>query len=151
MRIVEMNHSHTETLHDLEKLCFSKPWSQKALDDQVENPRSYFITAMEGDAILGYGGMHCAADECYIDNIAVFRRYRGQGMGSIIINSLADEARARGCRFISLEVRVSNKKAIRLYERCGFQREGQRRNFYSAPMEDALILTRWFKKDEEHI
>ena len=145
MKIVEMIHSHTEILHDLEKLCFSKPWSRKALEDQVDNPRAYFVTAMEGEAVLGYGGMHCAADECYIDNIAVFRRYRGRGLGTAIIERLAQEARRRGCRFISLEVRVSNKKAIRLYERCGFQREGERKNFYSAPMEDGLILTRWLK------
>lgn len=146
MKIVEMNHSHTETLADLEKLCFSRPWSQKSLDDQVDLPQAYFVTAMEGEAILGYGGMHCAARECYIDNIAVFRHQRRRGVATAILHALEVEAHRRNSEFMSLEVRVSNRVAIALYRGFGFQQEGRRRNFYDEPMEDAWILTKWLEK-----
>lgn len=143
MKIVKMTHEHTETLADLEKLCFANPWSQKSLDDQVNNQRAVFLTAMEGDAILGYGGMHQGGDEFYIDNIAVFRHHRGKGVGTAIIEALELEAKSRGGDFISLEVRVSNK-AAGLYKRLGFREEGRRKNFYTDPLEDALILTKRF-------
>jgi len=143
MKIVKMTHEHTETLADLEKLCFVNPWSQKSLDDQVENHRAVFLTAMEGNAILGYGGMHQGGKEFYIDNIAVFRHHRGKGVGTAIIEALETEAVSRGGDFISLEVRVSNK-AAGLYKRLGFQDEGRRKNFYSDPLEDAIILTKRF-------
>lgn len=134
---------HTEALADLEKLCFSHPWSKKALDDAVDQQSAYFFTAMSGDSILGYGGMHSTIDEFYIDNIAVFRHRRNQGVGTAIVQALIDEAKKRDGKFISLEVRVSNK-AVSLYERLGFKEEGRRKNFYSDPTEDALILTKRF-------
>lgn len=143
MKIVEMTKEHTETLADLEKLCFSEPWSKKSLDDMVDHPTAYFVTAMHEENILGYGGMHCSIDEFYIDNIAVFRRHRNKGVGSAIINHLTEEAKRRGGKFISLEVRVSNK-AVGLYQQLGFLEEGRRKNFYTNPREDALILTKRF-------
>ena len=138
-----MDNTHTESLADLEKLCFSNPWSKKSLDNQIESPIAYFITAVEDTAILGYGGMHCVAGECYIDNIAVYKHRRNKGTGTAIIAALEQEARRRKSDFISLEVRPSNK-AVALYMRLGFVEEGRRKNFYSDPTEDALILTKRF-------
>lgn len=143
IEIHPMTKEHTETLADLEKLCFSQPWSKKSLDDAVDQSSAYFVTAMSEDSILGYGGMHCAIDEFYIDNIAVFRHRRNNGVGTAIVQALIDEAKRRDGNFISLEVRVSNK-AISLYERLGFKEEGRRKNFYSNPTEDGLILTKRF-------
>ena len=127
-----------------EKLCFARPWSQKALLDEVDNPNAYFVTAVDGDIVLGYGGMHCACKEYYMDNVAVFGHHRRKGVGSAIVEALAAEAKRRGGEFISLEVRPSNAQALRLYTRLGFAEEGRRRNFYSNPTEDALLLTRRF-------
>lgn len=143
MEIVRMDYSHTETLADLEKLCFAQPWSKKSLDEQIKNPIAYFIVAMEEDAILGYGGMHCTVDECYVDNVAVFRHQRKRGVGTAIISDMIKEATSRQGRFVSLEARPSNKAAVSLYKKLGFVEEGRRKNFYSDPKEDALILTRW--------
>ena len=89
MQIVKMEKEHCEILAELEKLCFSRPWSRKALEDEVANPRAYFVTAVDGDKILGYGGMHCSHMECYIDNIAVFGHHRRKGVGSAIVEALA--------------------------------------------------------------
>ena len=146
MEIVSMNHSHTEILADLEKLCFSTPWSKKSLDDQVENPRAFFVVAVEGDSVLGYGGMHCVSSECYLDNIAVFRHHRRKGVATAIIGALEKHAREINSDFLSLEVRRSNWRANDLYFKCGFEEEGRRKNFYTDPMEDALILTKWLRK-----
>lgn len=111
MEIVSMKQQHTQILADLEKLCFSAPWSQTSLEDQVNNPRACFLTAVEGDQVLGYGGMHIAAGECYVDNIAVFHPCRGRGVGSAIIQALIDQAKKRDSAFLSLEVRPSNRAA----------------------------------------
>lgn len=148
MQIVKMEKEHCEILAELEKLCFSRPWSRKALEDEVANPRAYFVTAVDGDKILGYGGMHCSHMECYIDNIAVFGHHRKKGVGSAIVRQLAQEAQRRGADFISLEVRPSNLAAVNLYMGLGFVEEGRRRNFYNDPTEDALILTRRFRKED---
>ena len=149
MQIVKMEKEHCEILAELEKLCFSRPWSQKALEDEVDNPRAYFVTAVDGDKILGYGGMHCSHMECYIDNITVFGHHRRKGVGSAIVEALAAEARRQRAEFISLEVRPSNRAAVGLYTKLGFAEEGRRRNFYNDPTEDALILTRRFPKEGE--
>ena len=146
-KIVRLQKEHCEILAELEKLCFSRPWSQKSIEDQVNNPHAFFVTAGEGGKILGYGGMHCSHGECYIDNIAVFGHHRKKGVGTAIVEALIREAQRRNSEFISLEVRPSNQVAVRLYTRLGFVEEGRRRNFYTDPTEDALILTRRFGKE----
>ena len=90
--------------------------------------------------------MHCSHHECYIDNIAVFGHHRKKGVGSSIVRELMEEAKRREAEFISLEVRPSNRVAVRLYTGLGFAEEGRRRNFYTDPTEDALILTYRFQK-----
>lgn len=128
-----MTREHTELLAELEKLCFARPWSQKALLDEVDNPNAYFVTAVDGDIVLGYGGMHCACKEYYMDNVAVFGHHRRKGVGSAIVEALAAEAKRRGGEFISLEVRPSNAQALRLYTRLGFAEEGRRPEFLFQP------------------
>ena len=147
MEIVRLQKEHCEILAELEKLCFSHPWSQRAIEDEVHNSNAYFVTAVDGDKILGYGGMHCTHQECYEDNIAVFGHHRKKGVGTAIVLALVHEAQRRGAEYISLEVRPSNRPAVGLYTKLGFLEEGRRRNFYNDPTEDALILTRRFQKE----
>ena len=147
MEIVRLQKEHCVILAELEKLCFSRPWSQKAIEDEVNNPNAFFVTAVDEEKILGYGGMHCTHQECYIDNIAVFGHQRKRGVGTAIVKALVQEAQRRGAEYISLEVRPSNRPAVGLYTKLGFMEEGRRRNFYSDPTEDALILTRRFPKE----
>ena len=144
-----MTAEHTELLAELEKLCFARPWSRRALEDELQNPNAYFVTAVDGDSVLGYGGMHFSCGECYIDNIAVFGHHRRKGVGTAVVEALTEEARRGGGEFISLEVRPSNIPAVKLYTGLGFAEEGRRKNFYSAPAEDALILTKRFHTEEE--
>ena len=98
--------------------------------------------------MLGYGGMHCAAGECYVDNIAVDPACRRQGVGTALVTALREAAKARGGEFLSLEVRPSNTGAVALYTGLGFQSVGRRKNFYTQPVEDALLLTLGLGEEE---
>lgn len=146
MEIVRMREEHTEILAELERQCFSKPWSQKALLDEVENPSACFLVAVADGRVAGYGGMHCVCGQCYLANLAVSPEYRRQGIGAALLAALEKEARSRGGEFLSLEVRPSNCQAIGLYTKLGFEEAGRRRDFYRDPREDALILTKRFER-----
>lgn len=132
----------------IEKECFSKPWSEDSLREEIENDSARFFVLFFGETPVGYGGMHVVFGEAYIDNIAVFEKYRGYGFGEYITKSLIEKAEQENCEFISLEVRKSNIPAITLYEKLLFKKIGTRKNFYTAPTEDAEIYTYYFKGEE---
>ena len=146
MLIVPMRAEHTARLAELEKLCFSEPWSEKALLEEIDNPAAYFVAAVEKNEILGYGGMHTVLGESYIDNIAVFPEYRGRGVGRAVTQALVDKAEENAGVFITLEVRASNTPAITLYTSLGFETVGVRKRFYTEPEEDAVLMTLSFSK-----
>ena len=150
MQIVSMTAEHVSRLAELEKLCFSEPWSEKSLTEEIDNPAACFLVAMQQDevlgyggmhTVLGYGGMHTVLGESYVDNIAVFPEFRGHGVGRTLMAALIEKARENGGVFITLEVRASNLPAIAMYRSLGFTEAGVRRNFYTEPREDALIFT----------
>ena len=142
-----MSAAHTVRLAALERLCFSEPWSENALAEEIENPAACFLTAVENDEVLGYAGMHTVLGESYVDNIAVFPEHRGRGVGRALTQALIDRAKATNGAFITLEVRASNYDAIALYGTRGFRGVGRRKNYYEHPREDAIIMTREFNTD----
>lgn len=142
-----MNQSHISDVAEIERQCFSKPWSENAIAAELENDSAYFYVAKLCGEVIGYIGMHCAADECYVANVGVLKKYRQMGVGSALIKYAADTARQMKMSFISLEVRPSNTEAVRIYERFGFERVGLRKNFYSEPKEDGLIMTLRFNEE----
>ena len=146
MQIILMRAEHTARLAELEKLCFSEPWSENALLEEIDNPAAYFIAAVDGNEVLGYGGMHTVFGENYIDNIAVFPEYRGRGVGRAVTQALVEKAKADNGVFITLEVRASNTPAITLYTSLGFETVGVRKRFYTEPEEDAVLMTLSFSK-----
>ena len=93
---------HIPQIAALERLCFSEPWSEKSLSEEIENPAAYFIAAVENGAVLGYAGMHTVLGESYVDNIAVLPAHRGRGIGRALTAALVGHARrvhyARGAR-----------------------------------------------------
>lgn len=141
-----MNMSHISSIAEIERQCFSKPWSENAIAAELSNDTAYFYVAKAGGETVGYIGMHCAADECYVANVGVAQNYRGEGIGSSLVNYAIERAREMKMSFISLEVRPSNETAVKIYERFGFERVGLRKNFYSEPKEDGLIMTLYFDK-----
>jgi ribosomal-protein-alanine N-acetyltransferase len=121
----------------LEKLCFSEPWSEKAILEEAE--RGFFVAAYIDGEFAGYAGMLCVLDERDICNVATSPRFRGMGVGKALVSALIESAKESGASVIMLEVRKSNAAAIALYEKAGFTLVGQRKNFYTLPREDALL------------
>lgn len=144
MIIIEMSEEHISQIAQLEKECFSVPWSEKSLSEELENPGSHFICAVEDGKLLGYIGVQEICGEAYITNIAVFSGFRGRGVGRALLCNACDGAKKRNCEFITLEVRKSNEAAISLYVSEGFEQAGIRKNFYSDPVEDGMIYTKYF-------
>lgn len=91
--------------------------------------------------IVGFAGLWFTADEAHLTSIAVRRQHRRQGIGELLLISAIDLAAARGARFVTLEVRVSNVEAQALYRKYGFFKTGVRRGYYTDNREDALIMT----------
>ena len=143
--IINMKSEHIHRIADLEKECFSSPWSEKALADELENENSHFIVAVSDD-IMGYIGVQEICGEAYITNIAVFVEYRNQGIGRNLLKKAVDGAKSRNCEFITLEVRESNESAISLYKSEGFEVAGVRKNFYTDPTENGIIYTKYFNE-----
>ncbi len=141
--LVKMSAEHIPQIALLEKECFSEPWSEKALSEELENENSHFLVAVS-DGVTGYIGVQEICGEAYITNVAVFGKYRKSGIGRALLRAACDGAKSRGCEFITLEVRESNMPARSLYESEGFEKAGLRKNFYSSPAEDGLIYTKYF-------
>ena len=145
-----MREAHIPALAELEWICFASPWSAQSLRDVLANPLACFRVAEDAQGgVLGYAGMHHVAGECYVDNIAVFPQYRRQGVGERLVQALFAFAGEVQARFLTLEVRPSNGAAIALYQRFGMTEQGRRKNFYTAPAEDAIILTKFFEGEED--
>ena len=143
IEIKKMTSSHIGEIARLEKECFSTPWSEQTIEDAFKTGTRFFV-AQKDNSVLGYVGISAILDEGYITNVAVFPEARQQGVASALLNSLFEFAKENSLSFISLEVRESNNAAISLYQKFGFKTEGKRKNFYSAPQEDALIMTKRF-------
>lgn len=135
--------SDAQKVHQLEELCFSSPWSAKALIDSQQNGTVFFVAEIN-QKIAGYIGIDTVLDEGYITNIAVFPEFRKMGVGSKLMSETKNFATNNGLSFLSLEVRESNLGAQSLYKKFGFEVEGKRKNFYKDPTEDALIFTKRF-------
>ncbi len=144
--ISRMSGSDIPEIAELEKACFSEPWSENSLKEELTNETARFYVLRDNEDLLGYIGANNICDEVYITNVAVNEKCRGKGYGKRLVNHLLKQAEAENSLFVTLEVRKSNENAIALYERCGFKRVGERKNFYSKPTEDALIYTLYLKE-----
>lgn len=147
-QIVPMDRGHIPQIVDLERECFSAPWSEAMLTDALFDPQASFIVAEDGEGgVLGYAGLHAVLDEGYIDNVAVEPAARKHGVASALLDVFCRFGQAN-LAFLTLEVRASNTPAIALYQKHGFERVGLRRDYYRQPTEDAVLMTRTFARDE---
>lgn len=144
--IVPMDRSHIEQIAALERECFSTPWSEAMLTEVLFDSQASFIVAESEDGgVLGYAGLQVVLDEGYIDNIAVEPNARRHGVADELLDVFCRFGEAN-LAFLTLEVRASNEPAIALYRKHGFEEAGRRKNYYTKPTEDAVIMTRYFKR-----
>lgn len=143
--IKKMSADDVPFVAEIEKECFSLPWSEEGLTSELSNEKAHFYVLKSCGTVAAYMGMHIVIDECYIANVAVKNGFRNQGFGIALIQNAVSVAANEKCSFITLEVRKSNFKAVNLYQKCGFELLGERKNFYSEPKENALIMTKYLK------
>lgn len=142
IKVRPMREEDIKAVANIEKLCFSKPWSEDGIKSELTNDKAHFFVATKLGTVCGYIGMHIVLDECYIANVAVSPKWQKSHIGLSLAQKAVSVAEEKSCRFVSLEVRKSNRPAISLYEKCGFVPMGERKGFYSEPTEDALIMTK---------
>lgn len=140
IQIIEMTAAQVVPVAELEKMCFSTPWSETSVAAELKNPLSLWLCAMDGEAVAGYIGSQMVPPEADMLNLAVSPDYRRQGIGALLTAALAEQLGQRDITSLTLEVRLSNLPAQRLYEKLGFQIVGKRPRYYEKPREDALIL-----------
>ncbi len=140
MQIRRMTEADLEQVCAIEKETFSDPWSEDDFRNSLlDDKNDYLVVDIDG-MIAGYCGFWGVIDEGDIFNVAVRKEYRRQHIGADMLKALIEKGRERGITSFTLEVRLSNEPAIRLYEDLGFQRAGIRKDFYSKPKEDAVIM-----------
>ena len=144
IEIVEMTYRNISAVAALERECFSVPWSENALVEELGNAQAHFLCAEAQGGTVGYIGVQEIAGEAYITNVAVTEKVRRQGIAERLLEEAENGAAERGCEFITLEVRMSNEPAKALYRKRGFKSMGIRKNYYTAPSEDAEIMTKFF-------
>ena len=149
LKIRKMGVSDIGPLANIEKQCFSRPWSAREFGHLIEQSDALYLVAEAVDdkgsrKIVGTAGMRIIGAEGDIDNVAVLPEFRNLGIAKKLINDLLDAGRKAGAEEFTLEVRVSNEPAIKVYESAGFVSEGIRPGFYEDPKEDANIM--WIRR-----
>ena len=119
-RIVDVSAEHIRQIEEIERDCFSRPWTAEQLKIQMRDAQHEFIAAVSDGRVLGYVGLMYVLDEGYISNVAVHPDARRQGIGDTLIDALAAKAAELELAFLTLEVRESNAPAIALYAKHGF-------------------------------
>lgn len=140
--IEPMKEKHIAEIAEMERLCFSLPWSENALKDELTNENAHFLTALTFGRVSGYIGVIEICGEADITNVAVHPDFRRFGIGRKLLDTAENEALKRNCESIMLEVRESNEAAISLYSGNGYTRIGIRKNFYEKPTENAVLMTK---------
>ena len=140
IRLEEMKSAHVAQIAQMEKLCFSDPWSENSVASELDNPLSLWLVALDGETVAGYVGSQSVLDGADMMNVAVHPDYRRKGIARELVTGLMNALVEKGVKSLALEVRVSNAPAIALYEQLGFRQVGLRPNYYRNPKENALIM-----------
>lgn len=146
MNIIRFSYDHVKAAAEIEKLCFSEPWSENGLRLLCGEPygagHGVGFAAVENGKLMAYAGMVVILDEGELVTVATHPDARRRGLARQVLSALFAYAEENGITNISLEVRQSNTAARRLYESEGFAKVGKRAGFYSNPREDAIIMIR---------
>ncbi len=138
--IRDMKENDVAVVAGIEKISFSLPWSETSFYNEIHKPRTLPKVAVINESVVGYVCSEYVGDECHILNLAVHPDYRKQGIANALVEYILEELKLKACRFLYLEVRASNYVAKKLYQSFGFKIVGTRKNYYVAPVEDAVIM-----------
>lgn len=138
MDIRAMTLNDIRAVSALEQRVYPEPWSEGVFHDELAQPNRQYLTAVEGDEIVGYAGMMVVLEDAHITTMSVAPAARGSGIAKRMMVQLIDLARAAGAKHLTLEVRRSNESAQALYRKFGLAPVGLRKDYYLN--EDALIM-----------
>ena len=146
MIIERMTEEHLCSVMRIERESFTHPWSEESFVSELSKPTSHLFVAIENNEVVGYAVLETILDEGSLLIIAVDERYRRKGVAKMLFQRLGMIAKEKELSFITLEVRVSNESAINFYDSQGFEKVAQRKNYYSNPTEDAVLMTKYYNK-----
>jgi len=141
---------YLDEAYAIEEDSFSIPWSKGELRKELSNNLArYYVAVDDGDGrepeeVVGYAGLWHVVTEGHITNVAVKPERRREGIGTRLMAQLIMYAKEYEMIGLTLEVRIGNTGAQKLYTALGFKPEGIRKNFYSAPTEDAIVMWKYF-------
>jgi [ribosomal protein S18]-alanine N-acetyltransferase len=140
IRVLQL--SDLSAIEEIEQKAYPTPWSRSMFASELAKPTSICLGAFEGEDLVGYVINSRYVDAWHVMNVAVDPEHQRRGIASALLERLFELTRDDERRGYTLEVRVSNEDAIRLYERLGFESRGIRRGYYTDNREDALIMWR---------
>ena len=144
MDIRKMEERDIRDVVAIEEETFSSPWSAESFIQESKRVNNIYLVVEENEKVIGYCGLWGVAGEGQITNVAVSKENRNRGVGKQMLTRLLELGVEQGLEAFTLEVREGNKGALHLYESLGFLSAGLRKNFYSKPAENAVIM--WLQK-----
>lgn len=148
--ISRLSEKDSAAVAEIEKLCFSKPWSEATVASEIKSGFSDFFGAFSENELAGYIGGRTVAGETEIFNVAVAPKFRRKGIAKALIEKFIETVCEKGTAVIFLEVRASNLSAISLYEKSGFVFCGLRKDYYADPKENAILMRLAFDGTQEY-
>lgn len=124
----------------MEECSFSMPWKREDFKRLIDDEGSTYLVIEADGEVVGAAGYTDQVGVGYINNVVIDERFRGRKLSYKLMKALLDDGISRGLTDFTLEVRVSNLPAVRLYEGLGFKSAGVRKNFYERPVEDAYVM-----------
>lgn len=141
MEIKEFSTEYVKDVAEIEKACFSNPWSETVLESELQNDCSHIYVAVENGRAIGYAMLYIVCGEADIIRVAVLPEYRRQGAAERLLLKSFEHNKTDA---VFLDVRESNTPAIRLYKSLGFVDTGVRKDYYSNPTENAILMKKEF-------
>ena len=151
IELIPLKEKHCEQVYEIAKECLPEHWSLEGVRDVLKYDNNIYFVAIDDsitadeDCVVGFCGIMIVADEAELLNIAVKKEYRRQEIASSLIDKLLDCGQQSQCSRILLEVRSNNHAAIHLYKKKDFTELAIRKNYYSNPSDDAIIMERIFR------
>lgn len=145
MIIETMTTEHLSSVMRIERESFTHPWSEDSFRAELGKPASHLFVATDNNEVVGYAVLETVLDEGSLLIIAVDEKYRRKGVAKMLFSELETIAKEKDLSFITLEVRVSNESAINFYDSQSFDKVAVRKNYYSKPIEDAVLMTKYYK------
>ena len=140
VKIERMTKAHLEQIKDILQEQFDDFWNVSVLENELENPLSTYIVAINQGDVIGYAGLWVPTDEGHITNIVTKKDKRGNKVATKMLANLIEIAQNKGLKNVTLEVNIHNENAIKLYNKYKFKKVGRRPKYYNNT-DDALIMT----------